>query len=201
MVVQRFLPGLALAILLMAAPLSRPAQAAEDATQFMNDLGSKVLHLVADKQGPEGPRKQEFTQLAVQSFDVPKIARYVLGRYWRTANDDQRQQFSEAFQTYMIQVYWSRFSAYAGVSFKVASQREEGNEIYVFSEVALPNGQPPAKVTWHLEKAGDSFKIVDASLDGISQAVTYQSEFASVIEQHGGDVAALISDLRQKANG
>jgi phospholipid transport system substrate-binding protein len=198
----RLLPGLALLLLLVGVvPSPRPAWAAPDPSAFMTDLGNQILGIITDKQLTPDQRKQQFKSLADSAFDVPKIAQFVLGRYWRGASDQERTQFSEAFQDYMIQVYWSRFTSYNGETLKVASTQDEGNgTILVTTEIFRPEtGQPPVKVSWSIIKSGDQFKIRDASLEGVSQALTYRDEFASIIERNGGSVAALISQLKERA--
>lgn len=186
---------------LFAALPFRPAMAAGDAAAFMKDVGDHVLRLLNDKQAPEAQRRAEFDKLAIQAFDVPRIAQFVLGRYWTTASDQEKQQFVQTFQNYMVSVYWSRFHDYEGVDFKVTGERPAGNQVDVTTEFGRANGQPPAKVDWTIAQEGGGFKIRDASLEGVSQALTYRQEFSSVIERNGGRVSALIDQLRQKANG
>jgi phospholipid transport system substrate-binding protein len=198
---RRALGQAVLATALLAALPCRPARAAGDAAAFMKDVGDRVLRLLNDQQTPETQRRAEFDKLAIQAFDVPRIAQFVLGRYWTTASDQERQQFVQTFQTYMVSVYWSRFHDYAGVDFKVTGERPSGNQVDVTTEVGRSSGQPPAKVDWTIAQDGGSFKIRDASLEGVSQALTYRQEFSSVIERNGGRVSALIDQLRQKANG
>lgn len=197
------LPRLALVLMVMLGPLARPAAAASDAGSFMTDLGNRVLHIINDKQQPEAQRKQQFQELIDKSFDVPKIAQFVLGRYWRTATDDEKQSFAKAFEIYMIQVYWSRFTSYNGENFKVTGSKDEGNgTIVVTTDIMRPDtGQPPVKVSWQLVKSADSYKIRDASLEGVSQALTYRDEFASIIERNDGKVSALIDQLNERAKG
>jgi phospholipid transport system substrate-binding protein len=177
------------------------AMAASDASAFMKDLGDHVVRLLSDRQAPEEQRHAEFDKLAAQAFDVPRIAQFVLGRYWNTASDQEKQEFVKTFETYMVNVYWSRFHDYAGIQFRVTGERPAGNQVSVSTEFDRGNGQAPAKVDWTVAKDGDGFKIRDASLEGVSQALTYRQEFASVIERGGGRVSALIDQLRQKANG
>ncbi len=199
---RRLLMGMGTLLLIGLTGLPRPAAAAEDAASFLNDLGQRVLTLIRDKQAPEAQRKQQFEQLATQSFDIPKIAQFVLGHYWRTADDAQRQQFIQAFTGYMVRVYWSRFNQYAAASFKVTGQRQESNgSTLVNTEITQTNGKPPAKVDWWVRKVDSTYKITDVSIEGVSQAVTYRQEFASVIERNGGQVSALIDQLRQRASG
>ena len=200
---RRVFPCLVLLLLLgVAAP--RPGRAdPADGSQFMTNLGNRVLEIINDKSAPEAQRRQQFRKLADDSFEVPKIAQFVLGRYWRSANDDEKKRFVDAFETYMVQVYWSRFTGYNGESFKVTGQRDEGNgTILVTTEILRPNsGQAPVKVAWSLVKRDNGFKIRDASLEGVSQALTYRDEFASIIERNGGKVSVLISQLNERAKG
>ena len=197
---RRFVPFVVLLLVSVAMLQSSRAQSG-DATQFMANLGDRVLAIVNDKQTPEVQRKQQFRQLAENAFEIPNIGRFVLGRYWRSATDEQKKQFLEAFENYMLQVYWSRFSSYNGERFKVDGQRDEGNgTILVTTEILRPNsGQPPVKVSWSIVKQGSGFKIRDASLEGVSQALTYRDEFASIIERNGGKISALIDQLNDRA--
>jgi len=195
------LAAIGILLLIVLTGIPRPAAAADDAASFLQNLGDRVLTLIRDKQVPDAQRKQQFEQIATQSFDIPKIAQFVLGRYWRTADEAQRQQFIQAFTAYMIRVYWSRFNQYAGESFKVTGQRQETNgATLVSTEIIQSNGKPPAKVDWWVIKSGNGYKITDVSIEGVSQAVTYRQEFASVIERGGGQVSALINQLRQRAS-
>jgi phospholipid transport system substrate-binding protein len=190
----------ALPILLLVAlglPLKSVAAAADPAA-LLTDVSSRVLKLIDDKQRPDAERAQDFTTLVDETFDVPKIARFVLGQNWRTASDDERQQFTQTFQTYLIQVYWSRFNQYNGQSFKVTGQRAQSDALTVVNtQIVQPNG-PLVKVDWTVNKAGDSFKIIDVSIEGVSQVLTYRQEFASILAQNDGHVSALTAELAKK---
>jgi phospholipid transport system substrate-binding protein len=199
---RRLAAGLAFVLAMTLAPMVRSAQADEDAAGFITHLGDQALVLLHARDRPAVERQQQFEQLADQAFDVPKIARYVLGRYWLAANDDDRQQFGKAFERYMVQVYWRRFGDYTGATFKVLNQKDDGNgTIVVTTEVARSSDQQPAKVEWSVAHQGDGYKIDDVSIEGVSQALTYRQEFSSIIERNSGHVSALTAQLRQKTNG
>lgn len=198
---RRLLAGLAVTIALLAGISFHQAAAATDAAGFMTELGDRVLKLLNDKDTLEAQRREQFDKLADQAFDIPKIAQFVLGRYWLSASDEEKQQFVKTFEVYMVNIYWTRFREYAGIDFKVASQRRDGNLIYVTTEFGRQSGQPPVRIDWTIATVGDNFRIRDASLEGVSQALTYRQEFASVIERNGGSVSALIEQLRHKADG
>lgn len=176
-----------------------PVHAAEDPGAFIDKAGHTVLQLLNDPKVGQAEFTQRLRTLADQDFDVPRIARFVAGPYWRAASEADQQQFVQAFETYMVSVYAQRFGNYRGsVSFKVTGQREEGNVAMVATEIGRSNGQPPAKVTWQLGKTPNGYKITDVSIEGVSQALTYRQEFESVITQNGGKLSALTQQLRQK---
>ena len=196
-----FLAAPALAgMLALMTPAGR-ALAAEDAAGFVSHAADSVLSLARDKSLSQDQFKQRLRTIAEQDFDVPRIARFALGQYWRTASDMDRQQFVEAFEEYMVQVYATRFRQYSGANFKVVGQRQEGDTTMVTTEIAQATGQPPAKVIWQIARQPNGYKITDVVIEGISQAVTYREEFGSVIAQHGGQVSALTQQLREKAKG
>lgn len=197
---KRFLPYLLLAFSVALAPCPRAA-AADNAASFMSKLGDRVLAIVNNRNTPEAQRKQQFRSLAESAFEVPQIARFVLGRYWRTASPADRQRFTQAFENYMIETYWSRFNTYNGESFRVSSEKDLGNgTTVVVTQIVRANaGQPPVNIDWYLVKRDNDFKIQDASVGGVSQALTYRDEFSSIIERNGGQLSSLVNELNKRA--
>jgi phospholipid transport system substrate-binding protein len=194
--------GFVAAAVFVVLPLAahRVAAATPDASGFIGDLGGRVLQLIGDKQRPVGERGQAFAQLAEAAFDFPRIARFTLGSYWRAASDDQKQQYESAFQTYMVKYYWSQFSSFNAADFKVTKQRDSGSIFTIVStEIDRPAGQAPVAADWTVAKVGGGYKITDVSISGISQLLTYRDQFASTLDRNGGNVAALIDLLKQKA--
>lgn len=166
------LPGYFLALGLaglVATAAPPPARAADDAAGFIAQAANAVLNLARDKSLSQDQLKQRLHTIADQDFDAPGIARFVLGRYWRTASDADRQKFVEAFEDYMVEVYASRFRQYSGASFKVTGQRQDGNTMMVTSEISQQSADQPARVIWQVAKTPQGYKITDVSIEGISQ--------------------------------
>jgi len=196
-----FLLAAALAgMVALATPAGR-ALAADDAASFVGQAADSVLALARDKGLSQHKFKERLRTIAEQDFDVPRIARFALGQYWRSASDTDRQEFVEAFEDYMVEVYATHFRQYSGANFKVVGQRAQGDTTMVTTEIAQASGQPPAKVIWQVAHQPNGYKITDVVIEGISQAITYREEFSSVIGLHGGQVSALTQQLREKAKG
>ena len=186
----------AVALAFVAAPAGAD-DANPAASAFMQSLGSKAIGELTDPAVPQAERQARFRTLLDQHFDVPTIAKFTLGRYWRTATDEQRAEFSKLFEDFIVQSYSTRFAEYHGESFQVAgSSTDESGAIVVHSKIDMPSSED-VRVDWHLRATGGSFAIVDIVVEGVSMAVTQRSEFASVIQSRGG-VAGLLEALRAK---
>lgn len=196
---RRSLLACALNLVAGAFALDLPAAAA-DPTALISSLGNRALEVLG-KGTTEAQRAARFRELLREDFDVPGIARFVLGRYWNTATEEQRAEFVKLFEGYVAQAYATRLAEYAGETFKVTGSRPDPDGAVVSSQILRPAGQAPIKVDWRLSGRGGVYKISDVSVDGISMAVTQRSEFASVIQHNGGQVEGLIAMLRQRSAG
>jgi phospholipid transport system substrate-binding protein len=176
---------------------ARPAPAASDPAAVVISLGNHALEVLGNNVDPN-LRVARFRQLFSEDFDVPGIARFVLGRYWHIATEPQRQEFVKVFADYIALAYSNRLAEYSGETLRVTGTRPASDGSVVSSEILRPNGAPPAKVDWVLTPHGGTYKISDVVVEGVSMAVTQRSEFASVIQRNGGQVQGLITALRQK---
>jgi phospholipid transport system substrate-binding protein len=188
------------ALILTAGTLAAPPRAAaqSDPVAFINQLGVQAIQVLGPSV-PPAARVQRFRQLFSTDFDLPQIARFVLGRYWRVATPEQQQQFQGLLQEYLAQAYAGRLAEYAGERFQALNAQQQGDETVVLSEITRNDGGK-IRVEWHLVNPG-GWKITDAFVAGVSMTVTERDEFASVIQQGGGQVQYLIDRLRQKVAG
>lgn len=188
---------LACVVVLAVVLAARPAAAAADPVAVITNLGNQALQVLGTNVDPN-VRVARFRQLFGEDFDVPGIARFVLGRYWHVATPQQQQQFVKAFADYIVLAYSNRLAEYSGEHLKVTGSRAVPDGSLVSSQIVRPNGAPPAEVDWRLTRHDGAYKIDDVIVEGVSMAVTQRSEFASVIQRHGGQVQGLITALRQK---
>ena len=183
-------------VLLTLAYVS-PAQAA-NAEDFVRNIGVKAFGSLSEAGLSQDERTQRFRKLLNEAFDLPRIARFTLGRYWRTASDEQKAEFLTLFEKFVIQAYSTRFQDLSGKKLNVLTAREiSASQALVLSEIQIP-GKPSVKINWRIRSKDDVHKVVDVMVEGISMSVTQRDEFAAVIRQTGGQVRGLIKALRRK---
>jgi len=200
---RAFLVGLAILSLGGAGFAVAPVKAADafsqEASSFVASLGAEAISTITAPNLTEGERISRFRTLFVKGFDIPAIARFVLGRYWRSATPEQQQEFMRLFENMVVQTYAQRFREYSGEQLKVNGAREEGDgRAIVSSQIVQPNGGQPVRIDWRVAKVGSANKVYDVIVEGVSMSVTEQQDFGSVIQRQGSGVDGLIAQLRDK---
>jgi phospholipid transport system substrate-binding protein len=190
---------IALPLLVAAGPVIAAPTGDSDpkAAAFMNQLWSRALELL-NKKAPAAERQALFRELFHDDFDSPGIARFVLGRYWRTASPEEQKEFLKLFEDYVVYVYTARLSDFQGEEFKINSARSDEGSVIVSTDVLTPGAPTPLKVDWRLVNDDGVYKISDVIVEGVSMLVTQRSEFASIIQRHGGQVQGLLDLMREK---
>jgi phospholipid transport system substrate-binding protein len=189
---------LGLAAALGATSLPQPSLAATGAAEaFVQGFADRVLATLRDRSLPAPQRLRAVDGLVEQGFALDRVARLALGRYWRSASASERREFSELFKAAVLASYSRRFDDYADRRLRVASAAPAGEQVSV--ETYLEGGTAPIRLDWRVAELDGSWRVLDIVVEGVSLLVTYRNEFAAVIEQHGGQVAALIVELRTRA--
>ena len=169
-----------------------------EAGQFVRGLADDAIAVLSDENLTGEAREQAFRDLLRRGFDAPAVGRFVLGRYWNTADEGEREEFLQAFEDYVIATYARRLGRYGGEQLVIAGERPESNcNAIVVSRIELPDG-PPIRVDWRLHQRDGSWRIIDIVVEQVSLLIAQRSEFASVIRANRGDVSALSKLLRQK---
>jgi phospholipid transport system substrate-binding protein len=174
----------------------------QDAAVFIDGMVGQALGALKDKSLSDEARAQRFDALLRRDFDLPRIARYVLGRYWAETPEADRAAFADLFERWVVRAYASRLSQYKGEGVRVTGARPEGeSEAVVAMEIDRTDGGPPVALEWRVARGDASFKILDVTVAGVSMALTEREEVAESIQRNGGTVASLNRDLAARLNG
>ncbi len=179
------------------ASASQAGATERGAFDFVKSMTDRGLKFLADTNASKAQKTADFRKLLDESFDLETIGRFALGRYWNAATDTQKKDYLKLFKTMVVDVYSNRFEEYKGQKIEVRSFRSIGNQDTLVSSFMIPpNGGEEVQVDWRVRNKGGSYKIVDVLVAGVSMSVTQRSEFSSVIQRGGGNVDALIAQLK-----
>lgn len=197
---RRSLLGLVFSLLflpLLALPgLAQPTS--DQARSLVEGIGAQVLTIL---RNDELVRQQKFERLVdvlEGPIDLGLVGRLILGRHWRTASEEQRQEYLQLFRAFALDALASRLHAYQGQEFAVTGAQVVGDRDAMVASRILSDGRPPLNVNWRLREVDGELVAIDVIVEGVSLIVTQRSEFGSVVERQG--VEGLLGALRQRVN-
>ena len=178
-------------------------ETADRASGFIENLAKEAVSALTDPDISREERETRFRKMLNDHFAVSTIGQWVLGRYWNTANLEERKEFLSLFEDLLVVTYLNRFQRYSGETLSVEKTLvdDKSGDAVVFSQVVRPDGTAVVSVGWRLRGKGEAFKIVDVLVEGVSMGLTQRSEFAAVIRKHGGQVSGLLAEMRERAKG
>ena len=192
--------GALITALTVAVGGQRAAASDDPAVAFVRGIGSDAIAILGDKANSTlAEREAAFREVMARGFDIPIVSRFVLGRHWRSATDEQRAEFSAIFLDFLARVYASRFDSYSygGEQFTVlAVIADESGDTVVRAQVARPSGADPVELDFRVRAKDGIHRVVDLYVEGISMLLTHRAEFSSVINRKGID--GLLSDIRAR---
>lgn len=168
----------------------------EAAMNFIDTLAEDALKFLADNNLSKAQKITYFRKLLNERFDLRTIARFALGKYWRTATPEQQATYTDLFEKMIVDVYADRFDNYGGQTLKIDGARVDGNDVLVRSEITA---NPPITVDWRVRSKNGGYKVVDVIIEGVSMGLTQRSDFSAVIQRGGGDIDVLLNHLRSGA--
>ncbi len=193
----RWLSLLAILLLPLAWRPVDAAPSAESARALIEEVSAEVLTILSDQSRGNRQKFDDLVVLLEEPIDLDLVARLILGRYWRTTDDGQRQQYLQLFREYALANLASKLHLYRGQSFEVTGAKVVSDQDALVTSRILSDGEPPLQVDWRLRQRSDGGLVtIDLIVEGVSLIVTLRSEFASVIERQGFD--GLLAELRTR---
>lgn len=170
-----------------------------DPTSFINHFAEVGIDDILSANINEADKTERFRNLFNEGFDIPAIGRFVLARNWRRANDTEKQEFVGLFEDVIVYTWSRRFSKYDGQTIDVRGTTPDGETGTLVDSAIVDSNGESISVQWRLRQREEGLRIVDVIVEGVSMAITYRQEYASVIRQRGG-LNELLALLRQQVS-
>ena len=169
----------------------------ESEEKFVSDFAASAINILGDESLNNNDKNIQFTDLVMSSIDMNLISKFVLSRYWKTASDQQKISYLNAFEEYFISSYANKLDQYSGEKIVIVSSEAAKKFVIVKSNI-VRDGADTLKIelNWRLLTRDDQTKIIDLSIEGISLIVAQREEFQSFLSNNNEDLDALINRLK-----
>ncbi|MBT5241791.1 MAG: ABC transporter substrate-binding protein [Rhodospirillaceae bacterium] len=157
-----------------------------DPTAFINHFAAAGIEDILTADIDDVEKAKRFRTLFNDGFDIPAISRFVIGRTWRRTTDADKDAFIALFEDVIVYTWSRRFSEYTGQSIEVRGTSPDGDIGTLVDSVIVDDDGQTISAQWRLRLRDDGLRIVDVIIEGVSMAITYRQDYASVIRQQGG---------------
>lgn len=174
----------------------------KDPKTMIESLSTQILSQIEQNREALNTDSAKVKELADQYVlpyvDTPKMARYVMGQYWKQATVAQKNAFTGAFTDSLLRSYSKSILKLKVTQVDVTRVDEDDRgRASITTEVLQSDGNRSTVVyRAYLNKDSEKWMLYDVSIEGISMLLNYRKTFASEFDKKGID--QVIDDLNKK---
>ena len=161
-----------------------------------------VESILAQDISDEVARTIKVSALFDRYFDLPTIAKFSAGPYWRTADATQRATYRTAIRGVIIGTVVRNFDQLSEFKFTPTSSSAKGKKLVLVNGVFTPvnKEQPVIRVGWRvLTHDTELPRILDVEIENISMLVTQKQENVAIVRKNKGKFSVLIDVMKQRS--
>ena len=157
------------------------AQIRQEKEAIEND--NKILHELVNK-------------IVLPHFDFNKMSAWVLGKYWRKANKNQKLEFTSQFRILLVRTYANALADNADrkIDYLPIRSKKE-TDVTVRTEIEQP-GSFSLPINYKMYLKDSNWKVYDVNIDGISLVTNYRTSFSTEVRK--SNIDGLISKLAKR---
>lgn len=142
------------------------------------------------------PLVMDLDAITKDAVDYPYIAKFVMGKFYRRATDEQKSDFQEVFKRTLLKTYAKGLVTFDVKSYQIIKPRVESpypDKQKVKIEVTSTQGKTYQIINFLVNKKG-GWKLVNIDLDGLNLRSNYKNQFASIAQKHRGKLGVAIQE-------
>ena len=194
-----FLTTICMTCFLSFAAFAAPVSATK-AKDFINQTGYRLIEALGNQNLQE--KYAVLDDMFQKNVDMPYLARFVMGKYFKQMTEEQKQTYLALFPRYVIGVYkgYPLNFGTEGLSFEILSTLQNGNFTDVLCRINLPESLKTEQVqsidvSFKLEEVENQPKIIDLKIGESSLLVSYRNRFYQMIMEADEDMVWFLEDF------
>ncbi|MDP6718336.1 MAG: ABC transporter substrate-binding protein, partial [Pirellulaceae bacterium] len=144
-----------LIVLVIAVTPAHANQHLATSSEFIRTFANRAINTMTTEDQTMEMRRDAFRSLFREGFAINGIARFVLGRYWRRASEDDRTEYLALFEDVIVKTWADQFSSYSGETFSVQTAVDvpsayEAENVAIVRSLFFSNLQRPIRIDWRV---------------------------------------------------
>ena len=168
------------------------------AHEYASKVHKDIIEIIQTKDDLfiENPEKfkQEISDAFSPIVDFKRIARNVMGKHYKNASEAQRRNFSEAFESSLLDTYSGTLVEFKDEKIEVIppkSPQKYKDKAKVEIKIVTSSQSYPGTYSMYLDEKGD-WKIINIVVNGINLGKTFRSQFYSLMQKNEENIDLVI---------
>ncbi len=174
------------------------AQESVSAHEYAERTHNNIIHILKTNNTLYDENSDLFIQAISDAFspivDFKRIARNVMGKHYKVSTASQRERFSEAFRSSLLNTYSRTLLEFKDEKIIVLPPKDKtksSNKAKVYIEIRTSSKSYPGVYSMYLDKNRE-WKIINIVVNGINLGLTFRSQFYSLMEKNNNDISIVI---------
>jgi len=165
-----------------------------DVEILLKEKIDKVLLVLRDKKIDKVKRNKNILEIVDPIFDFELMAKLSLGKkHWPGLNGNERNEYLELFIKRMKESYLEKLDLYEDEDMLYDEPKAVGSKVHMKTYLASKDNK--LEMLYKFYQSGNSWKVYDVEIEGVSIIQTYRSQFDGVLRD--GTVQDLIAKLKR----
>ena len=192
--------------LLVLLVFATPASSGQSPLELVRDTSTQMLMTLRDEKTSINQNPARLHEMIAENvmpcFDFERMARWTLGKYWRNASMEQREEFVKEFRALLVRSYGRVLVDYADaeIVYLPFRMKDDDTQVKVNTELSRPHDNS-VKITYNLHSTTSGWKVYDVVIEGVSLVTNYRSSFMSKVRQDGIDQLIYLLAAKNKKAG
>jgi len=196
------------AFLLLPFMLTTAHATTQSAEEIVKSTLDQVIEKMSSEKGNPDIHPENTFELiqkhAVPHFDFPIMCRWILGKNWNKASQEQRYAFINGFKSLVVYTYAKTLMSHSVKEIKYLPVQSGPTsnltmvriEIWTDSSAHTIGNANTTLINYKMHISNGEWKIIDITVNGISLVKSYRGIFTSEIRKNGFD--SLIARLTER---
>ena len=178
--------------LVVLFPFLAHIAAAATPTESLQVTITGLTDIMGNKDLDSEEKRIQFIEILDQSMDYRASSQRIMAQHWRRTSDTDKQKFMDLFSQIIVNTYFSLLEQYDGEVVEYGRERIQ-RERYAIVDTQVYVDSKKIPVRYRLLVRGESWKIYDMVIEGVSLIQNYKDSYAPLIRR--GGVTELFASL------
>jgi len=173
-----------------------------EAENWAHRKGSEILDVISQPNSRE--KYQILDEIIQTDVDLPYIAKFVVGKYWKTMTEEQKEQYLLMFNRYILGIYKTfplEFKSSA-IDYHIEKVEVHKNAADISMPIKIEgittssqSENDTINIVFRVHKTDNTIKLIDIKIAGSSMLMSYRTKFYELILQDEEEIEWFLEDF------